>query len=136
MSIQIKLLNYDSVNIAQRKSFLLGLFVRNNSISCNMFCCTLNYRKLNVIFRGVFRNLSRGGLNFFSLSRGGGSAPVGAWKPPEINRFHWSREGGLAPIAPPEYASGNIEIFMNVFHHNISNWRDIKKTKMFWISKM
>ena len=50
--------------------------------------------------RGVFRNLSRGGLTFFSLSRGD-SAPVGAWKPPEINRFHWSRVGGLAPIASP-----------------------------------
>ena len=43
-------------------------------------------------FRGVFR--------IFFLSRGRGSAPVGAWKPTEINRFHWSR-GGLAPMVPP-----------------------------------
>ena len=29
-----------------------------------------------------------GGLHFF-LFPVGSSAPVGAWKPPEINRFHW-----------------------------------------------
>ena len=40
-----------------------------------------------------------GGLTFFFFP-GGDSAPVGAWKPPEINRLHRSR-GGLAPIAPP-----------------------------------
>ena len=38
--------------------------------------------------RGVFRNFSKGGLNFF-LFPVGGSTPVGAWKPPEINRFQW-----------------------------------------------
>ncbi len=38
-----------------------------------------------------------GGLKFLYFQ--GGSTPVGAWKPPEINRFHWSR-GGLAQIAP------------------------------------
>ena len=33
---------------------------------------------------------------------GGGSAPIGAWKPPEIHRFHWSRgRGDWAQIAPP-----------------------------------
>ena len=32
---------------------------------------------------------------------GAGSAPVGAWKPPEINRLHNRSRGGLAPIAPP-----------------------------------
>ena len=57
-----------------------------------------DYICITPIVRGVFRNLSRGGVNFF-LSRGD-SAPVGAWKSPEINRFHCSR-GGLAPIAPP-----------------------------------
>ena len=56
--------------------------------------------KEKVIHRGVFRNLSRGGLNFV-LFPGRGSASVGAWKPHKINRFHWSR-GGLAPIHPPE----------------------------------
>ena len=56
-------------------------------------------------------NLSKGGLKFFSLSSGGLMALLGAWKPHEINRFHWSR-GGLAPIAPPpEYAS-DVYIFI------------------------
>ena len=44
-----------------------------------------------------------GGLNFFS----GGSAPVGAWKPPEIKRFHWFR-GAWPPWPPPEYAPAYI----------------------------
>ena len=53
---------------------------------------------------GVYSGICPGGLNFF-LSRGG-SAPVGAWKTPEINRFHWLW-GGLSPYSPPpEYASG------------------------------
>ena len=54
---------------------------------------------IKISSRGVFRNLSRGGggLNFFPFQ--GGSAPAGAWKPPEINRFQWSRGRGLAPIA-------------------------------------
>ena len=40
--------------------------------------------------------MSRGG---YFLSFQGGSAPVGALKPLEIHRFHWS-SGGLAPLAP------------------------------------
>ena len=33
----------------------------------------------------------QGGLKFFFFTEGGGSAPAGAWKPPEINRFQSSR---------------------------------------------
>ena len=57
---------------------------------------------LYTVLRGVFRNLL-GGLKFCILSRGGGlSTPWGL--PPEINRFHLSREGGgaIAHIAFPE----------------------------------
>ena len=53
-----------------------------------------------VVSRGVFWNLSREGVTFFSR---GGSASVGAWKPPETNRLHRFR-GGLAP----EYAPGRL----------------------------
>ena len=50
-----------------------------------------------------------GGLHFISFQ--GGSALVEAYKPPEINRFHWSRGGGLSPHSPPEYASEKSGIF-------------------------
>ena len=53
--------------------------------------------------RGVFRNLSRGGLKFFIFP--GGLSVRWGLKLPKINRFLWSW-GGLAPIAPPEYAPG------------------------------
>ena len=43
------------------------------------------------IVRGVFMNLSRGGLNFILYRGVVGSAPVWAWKPPEIHSFLWSR---------------------------------------------
>jgi len=57
--------------------------------------------------------LSGGGLKFFLFPGGGGSATVGARKSPEINRFHWSRDG-LAPIAPPEYASDLYLFSVNI----------------------
>ena len=41
--------------------------------------------------QGRIQEFVQGGLTFFSLSRGGGKAPAGARKPPEINRFYWSR---------------------------------------------
>jgi len=85
---------------------------------------------MTTIIRGVFRNLSRGGLKFVFLPGGGGGLST-RWgmKTPEINRFHWSR-GGLAPIAPtPEYASGNNnDIFQentdqtNIFIMSIKNF--------------
>ena len=62
----------------------------------NVFCLS---GKMFLSFRGVFRNLSRGGLHFLSF-QWGASAPVGVWKPPEINRFHSSR-GGLSPHSLP-----------------------------------
>ena len=43
------------------------------------------------IVRGVFMNLSRGGLNFILYRGVVDSAPVWAWKPPEIHSFLWSR---------------------------------------------
>ena len=59
----------------------------------------LNNPPENTVSRGVSMNLSGGGgLKFFFQ---GGLATVGALKPSELNRFHWSRIGGLAPIAPP-----------------------------------
>lgn len=39
--------------------------------------------------QGRSQKFVKGGLNFFF--QGGSSAHVEAWKPPEINRFHWSR---------------------------------------------
>jgi len=51
---------------------------------------------------GRIQEFVQGGLKFV-LFPGGGSAPVGARKPPKINRFLWSK-GGLCP--PPDYASG------------------------------
>ena len=42
-----------------------------------------------IFLTGAYRRTQefvQGGLHFFSFQ--GGSAPVGAWKPPEINRFH------------------------------------------------
>ena len=55
------------------------------------------------LFSGAYSGICPGGAYFFSLTRGG-SAPVGAWKPPKIIKFLCSR-GGLSPHAPPEYAS-------------------------------
>ena len=34
----------------------------------------------------------------------GGSAPVGVLEPPEIHKFHWSREGLSPNTSHPEYA--------------------------------
>ena len=78
------------------RMFVLFLFLLRKQSKISILFCWV--KPCNLI-RGVFRNLSRGGLNFF-IFPGGGSAPVGGWKPPEINRFHWSW-GGLAPIDPP-----------------------------------
>ena len=50
--------------------------------------------------QGRIQELVQGGLHFFFFP-GEGSSPVGAWKPPEFNRFHWSR-GGLAPVVTPQ----------------------------------
>ena len=41
--------------------------------------------------QGRIQEFVQGGLKFFFFP-GGGSPPVWAWKPPETNRFHWSRE--------------------------------------------
>ena len=40
--------------------------------------------------QGRIQEFVQGGLHFF-LFPGGGSVPAGARKPPEINRFYWSR---------------------------------------------
>ena len=72
--------------------------------------CTINIRKYAGLLTrdrpGAYSGICPGGAYIFFSFQGGGSAPVGVWKPPEINRFHWSRGGGLAPLAPHEYASG------------------------------
>jgi len=46
---------------------------------------------MSLRIRGVFKNLYRGWGLIFLLYRGRGSAPVGALKPHEINRFLYSR---------------------------------------------
>ena len=62
-----------------------------------------------------FRTLSRGGLTIFFLYRGG-SAPVGAIKPPETHRFARSR--GLSPHSHPEHAS-DTKLHYKVFGKSV-----------------
>ena len=76
------------------------IFNHNFLSSWNLLEITLKLVQLQI--QGRIQEFVQGGLKFFSFQ--GGSAPVGAWKPPEINKFHWSR-GGLIPNSPPEYAS-------------------------------
>ena len=69
---------------------------------------------------GAYSGICPGGLNIFFTFLEGGSAPVGTWKPPEINRFHWSR-GGLGPIAPPEYTS-QLNYFGSVWIYTLYHY--------------
>ena len=73
---------------------MVSLELKRVNLDWNIFSRNV---KLTPI-QGRIQEFVQGRLKFFFLSRGG-SAPVGAWKTLEINRFYWSR-GGLVPIAP------------------------------------
>ena len=81
--------------------------------------------------QGRIQEFFQGGLKFFFIFPGG-SAPVGAWKPAEINRFHWSR-GGLRPHNPPEYAPGE-SIPNAVWVINHSNWQNPENAHLRFLS--
>ena len=71
---------------------LMGIDV-NQTYAYSPFKEPLTFR-----IRGVFRNLSRGGLKFFF--QGGGSAPVGHENPLKSIDFT-GQGGGLSPNSPP-----------------------------------
>ena len=69
-------------------------------------------------FRGVFRNLSRRGLNIFFFFLGGGSAPVGAPNPLKTYRFYWPSEGrGTKPAnnSPPSLLIRDLRISAKIY---------------------
>jgi len=49
--------------------------------------------------RGVFRNLSMGGLNFFIFPGGGPQHPLGPENP--LTSTYFTGSGGLSPHSPP-----------------------------------
>ena len=53
-----------------------------------------------IVFRGVIRNLSRGGLNFFLFPGGGAQHLLGPENPLK-SKYFTGPGGGLAPIALP-----------------------------------
>ena len=82
-----------------------------NIVSCTITAFTITYSEYLIYKyivpsenRGVFRNLSRGGVLTFFLSSGGLSTRWGMKTPMKSIDFT-GPGGGLAPIAPPEYAS-------------------------------
>ena len=85
--------------------------------------------------QGRIQEFVQGGLNFFLFFQGG-SAPVGAWKAPEIHRF-WSR-GGLAPVAPlntpliPNQTKYILNIYQTKYIHDVYQ----TKSNIFWCRRM
>ena len=67
--------------------------------------------KMFLSFRGVFRNLSRGGLTFFYLSSGGPLHQLGSENP--LKSIDFTRPGRLSPHSPPEYAPDFIVKLIN-----------------------